>query len=512
MKRGSIFQSLFLVLLAVMTPQLRAAVRLPWLFSDHMVLQRDAPIHVWGWADPGETVTAVMNGATQTAAADRLGHWSVYLPALPAGGPFNLKVSASNSLQLSDILMGDVWFASGQSNMEIPLIGFPGSAVIKNSEQEIAQANHPNIRLFHVKKKASDYPLNDFADEASWSICSPETVRKFSAVAYFFGRDLAESEHVPIGLIDSTWGGTPAAAWVSLDGIASDPALMPVFADRAKMTATEADIPAMLAAEKSEDAAAKAAGKPHPVHAWHPDPASWGPAALFNGMVAPATPFGIKGVIWYQGESDTTGPLAPLYEKTFTGLITDWRKHWQQGNFPFLFVQIANFKGGAMAYWPVVREAQRRTLALKNTGMAVTIEIGNPDNVHPADKQTVGTRLALAARAIAYGEKVEYSGPAFHQTSVENNSIRVWFNHAGGLMAKDGAPQGFEIAGGDRDFLPGTARIDGQAVVVSNPQIANPEYVRYGWVNAPTLNLYNSEGLPASPFTSEEAIPLPHRR
>jgi sialate O-acetylesterase len=434
------------------------------------------------------------------------------LERLLARGPFELKVSGSNSIQLSDILMGDVWFASGQSNMEIPLIGFPGSAVINRSEEEIAQANHPAIRLFLVKKKASDYPLNDFADEASWSVCSPETVRKFSAVAYFFGRNLNESEHVPIGLIDSTWGGTPAAAWVSLEGIASDPALMPVFADRARMLAMQADFPALVAAEKKEDAAAKQANTPAPAHAWHPDPASWGPAALFNGMVAPVVPFGIKGALWYQGESDTTGPLAPLYEKTFTGLITDWRKHWQQGNFPFLFVQIANFKGGATALWPVVREAQRRTLALKDTGMAVTIEIGDVNNVHPSDKQTVGARLSVAARAIAYRANVEYSGPAFRQTSVENNGMRVWFDHAGGLSAKDGAPQGFEIAGRDRNFLPATARIEGQAIVVNNPQIANPEYVRYGWANAPTLNLYNSAGLPASPFTSEEGIPMPAER
>jgi sialate O-acetylesterase len=505
-------KSLFFVLLAIAAPCVNAEVRLPRLFSNHMVLQRDAPIHVWGWAEPGEAISAAMNGATQTATADRLGHWSIYLPALAAGGPFELKVSASNTIALSDILMGDVWFASGQSNMEIPLIGFPGSAVINHSEEEIAQANHPNIRLYLVKKKASDYPLNDFADEASWSICSPETVRKFSAVAYFFGRNLNDTEHVPIGLIDSTWGGTPAAAWVSLEGIASDPALMPVFADRARMIAAQADIPAMLAAEKREDAVAKETNKPAPAHAWHPDPASWGPAALFNGMVAPAVPFGIKGAIWYQGESDTTVPLAPLYEKTLTGLITDWRKHWQQGNFPFLFVQIANYKGGASALWPVVREAQRRTLALKNTGMAVTIEIGDPNNVHPSDKQTVGARLSAAARAIAYGATVEYSGPAFRQTSVENNSLRVWFDHAGGLSAKDGAPQGFEIAGRDLNFLPASARIDGQSIVVSNPQVPNPEYVRYGWANAPTVNLYNSAGLPASPFTSEEGIPMPPER
>ncbi len=504
-----LIKPLFLLLVSAIAPSLPAEVRLPKLFSSHMVLQRDQPIHVWGWAEPGEPVSVSMQSATQSASADRLGHWNVYMPALPAGGPFELKVSASNTVQLSDILMGDVWFASGQSNMEMPLMGFPGSAVINHSEEEIAQASHPNIRLFLVKKKASDYPLTDFADEASWTICSPDTARKFSAVAYFFGRNLAESQHVAIGLIDSTWGGTPVAAWTSLEGIASDPALMPVFADRAHMTTMQADFPALLAAEKREDAEARQGGKPLPVHAWHPDPASWGPAALFNAMVAPAVPFGIKGALWYQGESDTTATLAPIYEKAFTGMIKDWRKHWQQGDFPFLFVQIANFKGGALAYWPVVREAQRRTLSLKNTGMAVTIEIGNPDNVHPSDKQSVGARLAVAARAIAYGEPVEYSGPWFRQTSIEKDAIRVWFEHGSGLIAKSGEPQGFEVAGHDHHFVTATARIDGSAIVVNSPQVANPKYVRYGWANAPSANLYNSAGLPASPFTSEEEIPQP---
>jgi sialate O-acetylesterase len=231
---------------------------------------------------------------------------------------------------------------------------------------------------------------------------------------------------------------------------------------------------------------------------------------LFNGMVAPATPFGIKGVIWYQGESNSRLTFAPMYARLFPTLIADWRAQWRVGNFPFLFVQIANFTSDATESWATIREAQRRTLALTNTAMAVTIDIGNPDNVHPADKQTVGARLALAARALAYGEHVEYSGPLFRQAAPDGQGMRVWFDHAGDeLVAKGGALEGFEIAGDDRRFVKADARIEGRTVVVSNSRVPAPAWVRYGWENAPVVNLYNSAGLPASPFTSETMIPAP---
>ena len=475
-----------------------------------MVLQRDQPIHIWGWSEPGETVTATLNGVTATGTGDPLGQWSLYLAPQAAGGPFQLTIAGSNKIALDDILIGDVWFASGQSNMEMPLKGFPGSAFVDNAAAEINDASHPNMRLFFVDHKASEYPLNDFAGEPSWTVCSPETAAKFSAVAYFFGRDVANKEHVPIGLIDSTWGGTPGASWVSLDGISSNASLMPVFASWATMADEHADVPAIVAAEKREDAAARSANRPPPKHSWHPDPDSWAPAALFNGMVAPAVPFVMKGVIWYQGESDSGAARAPLYSKVFPALISDWRRHWHEGNFPFLFVQISSFKSNDTETWPIIREAQLRTLSLTNTAMAVTIDIGNPDNVHPANKQAVGDRLALAARAIAYGEHIEYSGPLFRQTSAENGGMRVWFDHVdGGLIAKGGPLEGFEIAGKDHHFVPATARIDGSTALVTNAQVTQPEYVRYGWANAPVVNLFNSIGLPASPFTSEEKIPAP---
>ena len=364
-----------------------------------MVLQRDRPIHLWGWAEPGEQVTATFRGTSASARTDRLGHWSVYLPPEPAGGPYSLTVSASNTIKLNDILVGDVWFASGQSNMEIPLIGYPGRAVIDNGPVEIRNATHPEIRLLHVADLSSYYPVDDI--DAHWTRCTPKTAATFSAVAYFFGREIAEKEHVPVGLIDSTWGGTVAEAWFSLDAISADSSLMPIFASWAAIADRVADTPAIEAAEKREDAAAKASNRIPPQHPWHPDPLSWQPAGLYNAMVHPLTPLAIRGVIWYQGESNSALDRAAMYQRIFPALIADWRLHWNQGIFPFLYVQISSFKSTPQEDWAIIREAQRRTLAVADTAMAVTVDIGNPDNVHPADKQDVGHRLGLAARALA---------------------------------------------------------------------------------------------------------------
>jgi sialate O-acetylesterase len=472
-----------------------------------MVLQRDKPIHIWGWSDPGEKVSVTLHGISRAVAGDSLGNWSLFLPPESSGGPYQIIVSGSNKIVLDDVLIGDVWFASGQSNMEFPLKGWPG-APLKDSAQEIAHAGQPQIRLLHIPQKAADFPL--FNSAASWTVCSPETAANFSAVAYFFGRELAARERVPIGLIDATWGGTVAEAWTSLEAISADAGLMPVFATRAHMMETQGEMAAILAKERREDQAAKQAGQPAPKHTWHPDPASWAPAALFNGMVAPETAYTIKGAIWYQGESNSKLAFAPMYARLFPALIADWRAQWREGNFPFLFVQISSFTSDPTEAWAIIREAQRRSLSVENTAMAVTIDIGDPDNVHPPDKQTVGARLALAARALAYGESVEYSGPLFRQAAPEADGIRIWFDHAArGLVAKGGALQGFEIAGDDGRFATATARIDGETIVVSNPQVTDPKHVRYGWANAPAVNLFNSEGLPASPFTSEDAIPAP---
>lgn len=483
----------------------RSEARLPGILSSHMVLQRERPIHIWGWSAPGEKVSVAFHGSRREGAGDSLGNWSVFLPPEMAGGPYQLTVSSGNTIVLEDVLIGDVWFASGQSNMEMPLKGFPG-APLKDSAEEIAHASQPQIRLLRIPRKAADYPLRN--SDASWTVCSPETAANFSAVAYFFGRELNVRERVPIGLIDATWGGTVVEAWLSLEAISADAALMPIFATRAQMMQAQGDAAAILAREGNEDRAARLAGQAPPKHAWRPDPASWAPAALFNGMVAPETAYTIRGAIWYQGESNSRLAFAPMYAKLFPALIADWRAQWRQGDFPFLFVQISNFASDTTEAWATIREAQRRSLAVANTAMAVTVDIGDPENVHPSDKQTVGAWLALAARALAYGENVEYSGPLFRQATPEGASLRVWFDHtAAGLVAKGGAPQGFEVAGEDGRFVSAAVRVEGKTVVAGSAQVAEPKYVRYGWANAPVVNLYNTEGLPASPFTSEDRIP-----
>ena len=444
--------SLLLVSLALAhAPAARAAVKLPNILSDHAVLQRDAPIHIWGWAEPGESVTVTFHDRQRLAVTDRLGHWEIYLAPEHAGGPYELRVAAANNIVLSDILIGDVWFASGQSNMEMPLEGFPGQAVLKNAAKEIATADRPNIRLLLIGEKASNYPLQD--QPATWTPCTPATATKFSAVAYLFGREIEQREHIPVGLIDSTWGGSPAEAWISLDAISADASLMPVFSVWSALADKQQDLPAVLKAEERDDAAAKAAGRPVEFH-WHPDLDSWGPAALFNAMVAPVMPFAIKGVIWYQGETNADVGRANLYQRVFSTLITDWRRRWQQGNIPFLYVQISSFQADSAGAWGTLRDQQRRTLDLSNTAMAVSLDVGDAENIHPSDKQSVAARLALAARALAYGEAVEYSGPLFRQATTEGAGMRVWFSHtAGKLVSKPATLGGFEVANSTRAWL-----------------------------------------------------------
>ena len=484
-----------------------AEVKLPHLLSDHAVLQRDAPIHIWGWADPGETVTVRFHDQTRTTTADDLGKWSLWLMPEKAGGPFTLTASGSGGgtgVTLSDLLVGDVWLASGQSNMEMPLSGFPGNAVVKNANDEIAHATLPTVRLLRLEHATSEFPLNDIS--ATWTECNPQTAAEFSAVAYFFGREINQKEKVPVGLIDTTWGGTPVESWISLMGISSDAGLMPLFRSRAIFAENLADDAAMRAKEKRERDTAEAAHQPPPQPHWHPDPASFEPAALYNAMIAPETRYTIKGVIWYQGETNSNPERAALYVKEFPALIADWRREWGEGAFPLIYVQISNFYS-PNEDWGTIRDAQRRTLAVANTGMAVTLDVGTKDNVHPPDKQTVGARLALAARATVYGERgLEYSGPLFREATIEGSSMRVWFDHAESGLTSESAPAGFEIAGADGKFVPATAKIDGATAVVQAAGIAHPKYVRYGWAGWTDANLFNKDRLPASTFTSQ---PLP---
>jgi sialate O-acetylesterase len=496
-----------LAIIFLLTFHANAEVSLPKLFSSHMVLQREMPIHIWGSADPEEKIAVDFHSLTASTSADSTGRWSVYLPAQSAGGPFTLAIHATNTLQFDDILIGDLWFASGQSNMEMPLAGFPGNAVVQDADKEIAAANYPDIRLLLIDRDASDYPLEDVKSATDWSSCTPETAKNFSAVAYFFARDLQKAQgkqHVPIGLIDSTWGGTPAEAWTSLDTLGADAALTPVFATRAEMMNRETTQIRLDAIDKL----AREQGKPPtPGRDWHPNPASWRPAALYNAMVAPFTPLPIRGVIWYQGEANSSH--ADLYDRIFPAMIQDWRRQWKQGNFPFLFAQISAFASTPKENWGLLRDAQRKSLYLTKTGMAVTIDIGDEHNVHPANKQAVGERLSLLARQIAFGENIVASGPLFHLAYPSGGAMHVWFHNADGLRSRGNTLEGFEIAGHDAVFVPATAHIDGETVIVESSSVPAPEYVRYAWPNFPKANLYNGAGLPASTFTSLQS-PMPN--
>lgn len=500
---------LFLLTTSALAPWTgRAQVRLPNLFSDHMVLQRDTPLHIWGWSGPGEEVTVAFREQHATARSNDIGQWSVYLAPESAGGPYQLTVRSTNTVVVSDILVGDVWLASGQSNMEMPLKGI-STAPVKDSAESIRTAAHPQIRLLRLTTKASAYPLDDIS--ANWTVCTPETAADFSAVAYFFGRAIQHQESVPVGLIDSTWGGTFIQAWISFDKLSSDLALMPVFSSYSEMMDEQSDVLLATAQEKQADDAARRAGRPAPVHPWHPGPDSFTPAVLYNGMIAPLTPYPIKGVIWYQGESNSLLSQAGIYAQLFPALIADWRSKWHEGNFPFLFVQISTFDSTPGVDlkskdfdWGTLRDAQRRALSVANTGMAVSLDIGDPHNIHPPNKETVGTRLALAARAVGYGENLEYSGPLFRQAVRQGTEMGVSFDHAKGLHAQGGSLDGFEVAGGDRQFFAASARISGDSVFAGSAKVPSPRYVRYAWANAPEANLYNGAGLPASTFTSEE--------
>jgi sialate O-acetylesterase len=488
---------------------LHAEVRLPNAISDHAVLQRGGPIHLWGWATPGAHLTAHFHQQTLATEANALGKWSLYLNPEAAGGPYTLTITGDGPEKtVADLLVGDVWLASGQSNMEFPLAGF-FNAVMNDSEKEIAAATNPKLRLLLITRKSSDFPLNDV--DGTWTQCTPATAKEFSAVAYFFGREIAAHENVPIGLIDSTWGGTPADSWTSLDTLGSDPALLPAFASRATFAATIADSNAINAAETRENEEAKSSGKPAPKHPWHPDPTSWSPAGLYNGMIAPLTPMSLKGFLWYQGETNSAHDRAPYYGRLFNSMISDWRAHFAQGDLPFLYVQISSFNSPEED-WGTVRDQQRRSLAVANTAMAVTLDVGQFDNVHPPDKKTVAARLALAARTLVYGDRVNYLGPTLHQATPElqhdgSIAMRVWFDHAEGLDTHSKSLNSFELAGANHHFVPAQATIEGATVLVHAKSVTAPMYVRFGWQGYVADNLYNSDGLPASTFTSEEFFP-----
>lgn len=635
------------------------AVRLPALFSDHAVLQRNIPLRVWGWAEPGEMVSVMLAGNEARAAAGPDGAWEVTLPAQPAGGPLEMTVSGSDTVVVHDLLVGEVWIGSGQSNMEFNV----GSS--DNSGHEIETAHYPRIRLFTVPKTAATETQTDV--DGCWALCSPATVSDFSAVLFFFGRMLHEQLDIPFGLIHTSWGGTVAEAWTSRDGLLADPAVRDIVesyerdlpqheAQMAEYLATlncwndrlskdpgntalaqgwadpgfdtvhwdwmdlptawqqagldisgvvwfrrEVEIPKewagreltlrIGACDKSdvcyfngtevgrmsylENANSWCTPRAYPVpgtlaragkaviavrvysHCYaggllgpetemrlevagavdmqpivlggrwqfaiehnfgrNPDmplqPLGPGnpnsPHTLYDGMIAPLIPYPICGAIWYQGESNATRALQ--YRALFRALIRDWRRVWGQGDFPFYFVQLANYNATppqpnpADSDWPLLREAQRLALQEPNTGMAVIIDVGDAVDIHPRNKQDVGRRLALQALAGTFGQQIVHSGPLFRAMTVEAGAIRLAFDHVGsGLHARDGRLSGFAIAGADRRFVWAEARIDGDTVLVSSSQVTEPVAVRYAWADNPPCTLYNRDGLPASPFRTDD--------
>lgn len=483
----------------------QAQVTLPSLFSDHAVLQREAPIHVWGQASAGEQVEVRFHNQKMSATADAVGYWELWLKPEAAGGPYTLAAQGAGepqAVERTDILVGDVWIASGQSNMEFPLSGFGTAAPLLNGAEEIAHATQPNIRLLLQARRTSPTVLMD--TDAAWKQCTPETARTFSAVAYFFAREISAKEKVPIGLIDTTWGGTPAHAWMSSDAIAYYN-LTSVMTDAGQIARDQGRADRLKAQYAAEDAASKAAGKPVVQHPRVPNEhgGSWAPSTLYNAMIAPFTRYTIKGAIWYQGETDAATLRAPNYSRVFGSMIQDWRTQWNQGAFPFFFVQISSF-GNNDALWGTTRDQQRLVVeTVPHTGMAVTLDVGLAGNIHPPDKQTVGHRLALLARAQVYGETLVSESPKPDRATAESGQARVWFRNAEGLHAQAGDPGDFEVAGDDGKFYPATVTIDGATTLARSASVANPRFVRYGWKGTVTSFVLNGAGLPLGTFTAE---------
>lgn len=623
-------------------------IRLPRLFADNMVIQRDQPVAVWGWTGPGDRITVSFDRQSRITKADKKGYWMVHLDPEAAGGPFQMNIKGRNTRILANVLVGEVWICSGQSNMEMPIAGW---GKIHNYQQEIAAADYPQIRHFKVPTAISIDP-RDTISGGDWKICSPETAGEFSATAYFFARELYRQLHVPIGLINTTWGGTIVETWTSrgafeqsdefknmiaamprasgleslatrkkdvllkainaLQGSLPDPGeeeqykepgyddshwarmKVPGYWEQAGLGLENLDgvvwfhkifivseegagKPATLELGKIDDSddsyvngvkvgsmknqyaderiytipagvlkagknllairvvdtggsggiygepgnlSCTIAGKVLPLAGdWSFHIVSYlistgvgpnsAPTLLFNAMINPLIPYTIKGAIWYQGESNAD--RAYQYRKAFPLMITDWRNRWGEGNFPFYFVQLSSYGSSNNQQgsdWAELREAQLQTLSLPNTGMAVTTDIGNAQDIHPKDKQDVGLRLAAIALNGLYGKAMEYSGPVYQSMQTDGNKIILTFSHTGaGLTAHDpyGYLKSFEIAGADRKFHYAKALIDGDKVVVFQDGVSNPVAVRYGWADdAGAGNLFNREGFPATPFRTDQ--------
>ncbi len=509
------FVTAILILVGIcLCTSVRADVRLPKIFGDHMVLQRDQPIPVWGWADAGESIKVTLGTAEATAIAGEDGTWTTSLPAQQAGDPRTLTVAGKNTITLSDVLVGEVWVCSGQSNMEWVVNG------CVDAEQERAAADYPMIRHIQIPKRPAGFPQDDV--DAQWTVCAPATVGNYTAVGFFFGRHLHQQLNVPIGLIHSSWGGTRIEPWTPPCGFAAVSPLADILtqvqltdptnaAYRQRLTDYLKSLESWL--DKAKTALTTTAPlEPAPIYPQEIQPLTepQQPTTLYNGMIKPLVPFAIRGAIWYQGESNHTEGM--LYCEKMKALIGGWREVWNQGDFPFYYVQIAPFEYGdeRATVLPVFWEAQAKALDIPHTGMAVIHDVGDLKDIHPRNKQDVGKRLALIALAKTYGQSsVVYSGPTYKSFTVEGDKLRVQFdNVGGGLVSRDGKPlTWFEIIGEETDFVPATADIDGDSVVLWSPEVKKPVALRFAWHKLAEPNLANQAGLPAVQFRAGEVPP-----
>ncbi|MDP2984353.1 MAG: sialate O-acetylesterase [Candidatus Latescibacter sp.] len=491
----------------VCTTPLHASVLLPSFLGHHMVIQRNAEYPVWGWADPGEKVTVTFHGQKLSAAAGADSLWKVSLKPMSAGGPYEMTVKGKNAVTLYNILIGDVWVLSGQSNMQWPV------KYSANPEAEIAAGNHPKIRLFTVKKTAAADPLADCIGQ--WQECTFHSVGEFSGVGYYFGRELEKTLNIPIGLVLAAWGGTNIPTWMSRTALAADPETKYLLSGWEKIIDDkpgemllhyeavsgwfEYCFVQMSRRQSYGDIPATPKGF---------DRSLWAPGWLYNAMVAPLTRFPVTGAVWYQGEGDSGRGY--MYRTLLKTLINDWRAQWKKADLPFIVVQLANVnnpdKEPVDNGWAETREAQLMALSLPKTGLSVTLDLGVAEDVHYKNKQEAGRRTALAALKAAYGRDIVYSGPLYKSMTAEGGKIRLRFDCIGsGLAARSNEPlKGFAIAGADRKFVWADAKIDGNEVFVWSDKVTEPAAVRYAWSSNPVCNLYNKEGLPASSFRTDD--------
>ncbi|MEO6052428.1 MAG: sialate O-acetylesterase [Chthoniobacterales bacterium] len=489
-----------LVLSLALAATTKAELKLPAFFSDHMVLQAGVKTPIWGTASPNEKVTVTLAGVPVTTTAGADGKWRVELPPQKEGLNTDLTLDASGAQTIiHDVLWGEVWLCSGQSNMVriLPLTD--------NAEQVIAAANDPKIRMFTVERAAAIEPQNDL--KGTWRLATPENAKTFSGVAYYFGKKVREVTGNPVGLIVSAYGGTYIECWLDEKTMEADPATK-ILQDRWNKHVV--DLPSELEKYEAdmkiwtpEAEKAKAAGQTPPRKPWHPLPADY-PLSLnklYNAMIHPLLGYGIRGFLWYQGETNATGNPNAEYGIAFAGLIKSWRNYWGNDQLPFYFVQLPNYEPPQKQYWPDMRETQRRTLSIPKTGMAITIDVGDPGDVHPKNKKDVGERLARIALANEYGQKIESSGPLIRTAKFSNGKTQLEFDHANGLKTTNGQPPlNFEVGDGTGAFKPATAAIVNNAIVLECAEISAPKFVRYAWVPNPTVNLVNGDGLPAAPF------------